>query len=255
MNTDLPRKTTIIQTVKFLAIWLGINVLAGALTGLASAPFGPHDKWEAQSMFLSQMLIGAGLFYFTATEFEIYPKTIARMFYVDKWKYSIAAIRYISLYIGVAIAMVALLAGGSTLLSAFLEGPGGKPWILSHADVSQDFLTFNRIWPSPPGFIFYFLTVSLAVPVVEELFYRRVLFSELRQGFGVSMSILISSFIFGLFHSNIIVSGITGAYLAYVYEKEKSLPINILLHSFFNAFTILLMVGLRYLQPHILGKV
>jgi len=236
-------------------IWLGINVLAGALTGLASAPFGPHDKWEAQAMFLSRVLVGVGLFYFTVSEFKIYPKTVARMFCVDKWRYSIVAIKYLSLYIGVIIVMVALLVGGSTLLSAFLEGPEGKPWILSHADVSQDFSTFNRIWPSLPGFIFYFMTVILAAPVIEELFYRRVLFSELRQGFGVSMSILISSFVFGLFHSNIIVSGVTGAYLAYVYEKEKSLPINILLHSFLNAFTVLLMVCLRYLQPYILGKV
>lgn len=248
-------KTAIIQTAKYLIIWLCLNVVAGALTGLIIAPFGPYAKLEAQSIFLSLIFTGAGLFYFTGSEFKISPGSIVRMFYGDRRKCFTVALKYLSLYIGALVVIVVLLVGVSTLLSALLEGSEGKTWIFSHAGVSQDFLIFNRIWPSLAGSVFYFLAVSLVAPVVEELFYRRVLFSELRQGFGFLISMGISSLVFGLFHSNILISGITGAYLAYVYEKEKSLPINILLHALLNAFTILLMISLRCLQPYLLGKV
>lgn len=255
MNTEYSYKAPLLRVIKLLTIWVGINVLAGAVTGLISAPFGPYDKWEAQSGFLSVIFIGVGLFYFTASEYKIYPRTIARMFYIDKWKHFIVAFKYLSLYLGAFVTIVAVLVGLSTLFPAFLEGHEGNTWILSQAGGSSDFLTFSRIWPSLSGLLFYFMGASCVVPIIEELFYRRVLFSELRQWTGFFTSMLISSFIFGLFHSNVVISGITGVYLAYVYEKEKSLSVNILLHSFLNTFAILLMTGLRYLQPQMLGNV
>ena len=73
-----------------------------------------------------------------------------------------------------------------------------------------------------------------------------MLFSELRKHFGFLISMLASSFIFGVFHASVVVAAMNGAYLAYVYEKRK-LPANIILHSQLNMFSIVLMIVIQKL--------
>ena len=53
-----------------------------------------------------------------------------------------------------------------------------------------------------------------------------------------TLTLLISSVFFMAVHPNILLGAIGGIYLGYVYEKGKSLPANILLHSAVNLTVI-----------------
>lgn len=81
-------------------------------------------------------------------------------------------------------------------------------------------------------------------PVVEEVFFRRIVFVTLRLRKGFWFSAFWSSLIFSLFHglaAPVILP--IGLYFCWVYERERRLSINILLHSLVN----LSMIGLKVL--------
>lgn len=86
---------------------------------------------------------------------------------------------------------------------------------------------------------------GFAAPLGEELLFRGVLYSFLRERWGVWLSVLVSSFLFGLIHGNIAV-GLTGFLLgivaAIVFECSKSLWTAVIVHSINNS----LKIGLLY---------
>jgi hypothetical protein len=87
---------------------------------------------------------------------------------------------------------------------------------------------------------------GFAAPFGEELFFRGVLYSMLRERWGVWIGVLVSSFLFGLIHGNLAV-GLTGFLLgiltALVFEYSKSLWTAVLVHTLNNSIKI----GLLYL--------
>lgn len=89
----------------------------------------------------------------------------------------------------------------------------------------------------------YFINLCLLAPVVEEIFYRRFLYISIRSKTNVFWGCLISSTIFGMIHpSYIIITTIIGVYLSLVYEKEGSLPVNMILHGSINFIYILIQI-------------
>ena len=144
---------------------------------------------------------------------------------------------------------VGVLVGAFAILDAFFKTSGGHSKMLGGG---KDILRLTALSSSAPGGVALFLlSTCISAPIIEELFYRRLLFSELRKYFSFLISMLASSFIFGIFHASIVIAVINGAYLAYVYEKKESLPVNIILHSLLNLFSILLMVGIKKLWVYI----
>lgn len=87
---------------------------------------------------------------------------------------------------------------------------------------------------------------GFAAPFGEELFFRGVLYTMLRERWGIFLGVVVSSLLFGLIHGNLAV-GITGFLLgilaAIVFEYSNSLWTAILVHSINNAAKI----GLLYL--------
>lgn len=80
-------------------------------------------------------------------------------------------------------------------------------------------------------------------PVVEEVFFRRLVFVTLRLRKGFWFSAFWSSLLFSLFHglaAPVILP--VGLYFCWVYERERRLPVNILLHSLVNLSMIALKV-------------
>ena len=75
----------------------------------------------------------------------------------------------------------------------------------------------------------------IAGMVAEELLFRRILFAALRARKGFWASALISGLAFALFHGKtaLLVFPV-GVYLCWVYERERRLPVNILLHGLIN---------------------
>ena len=67
---------------------------------------------------------------------------------------------------------------------------------------------------------------GLLVPIAEELFFRGVLYTWLRDSFGIWIAIPGSALVFGLLHGEISVAGATfvmGLVLAWLYERSNSL--------------------------------
>lgn len=86
--------------------------------------------------------------------------------------------------------------------------------------------------------------IALAVicaPIMEELIYRGIVYNRVKTGFSARSSMVISAFLFGVLHGNIVqlaYAFILGWVLAYVYEKSGKLWLSILGHIAANGVAI-----------------
>lgn len=107
--------------------------------------------------------------------------------------------------------------------------------------------------------VLFFLTsvvVVTCVPIVEELLFRGLLQSWLKNRFKSSkLAILLTSLTFALFHFST-TQGITNiellselfllsCFLGFLYERQRSLWTSIGLHAFFNAVSLLLLIDFQ----------
>lgn len=87
----------------------------------------------------------------------------------------------------------------------------------------------------PAGIFWFHICASLAAPVFEETLFRRILYVWCRQRMPFGTSLAINAVVFGLVHGvTAVQTGVVGILLCIAYERERSLPVNILLHSFIN---------------------
>lgn len=94
------------------------------------------------------------------------------------------------------------------------------------------------------GALSMILLGGLVVPFAEELFFRGLIYSWIRDRLGVWMGIGISALIFGLIHLELSVAGtafILGLLLAWIYERSGSLWPAVLIHAMNNTVQILLL--------------
>lgn len=82
------------------------------------------------------------------------------------------------------------------------------------------------------------LTVGILAPVLEELFFRKWIIDRMRQ-YGEKICIILSAFMFALFHMNFsqfFYAFAVGLILAYIYCRSGKIWIPMLLHAIFNCF-------------------
>ena len=95
--------------------------------------------------------------------------------------------------------------------------------------------------------ILMLLLAGFIVPFGEELFFRGILYTFLRERWGIWVAVFLSSFMFGLIHGNLAVAltgfllGVTAAIL---YEYSKSLWTAVIVHVINNSLKIALLYGL-----------
>ena len=96
-----------------------------------------------------------------------------------------------------------------------------------------------------------FLIVGLLAPAFEELFFRGIVFGELKDAGSFLFANIIQSVLFGVMHMNIIqglYAAVVGFILGFIYYKTKNLYLTILTHIVFNASNILVTEYLFYAQ-------
>ena len=84
-------------------------------------------------------------------------------------------------------------------------------------------------------------TIGILVPIAEELLFRGVLYSWLRQRLSILPCTLISAALFALAHGNrqmVIQIFIVGIVLALIYEKSRSIIVSGLVHMTVNTFSL-----------------
>lgn len=101
-----------------------------------------------------------------------------------------------------------------------------------------------------------FVVAALVAPLVEETFFRGVLYQWLRGRLGIAPAVLLSGLLFGAAHlaggigglwKLIPVLAVMGCFLAVIFQRSRSLFASMLLHGTNNALAIVaLLVGLSH---------
>lgn len=130
-------------------------------------------------------------------------------------------------------AFLCVLSGAllSLLSGLFLKAAGGADYAAAEGN-----LLTGTIWLE--------LVVLLAAsPLLEELFFRGVLYQRLKELFSPACSAVISAALFGLYHGNLsqgIYGFFMGLLLAYSMEKCQTVQAPIVLHMAANLSALLL---------------
>lgn len=91
------------------------------------------------------------------------------------------------------------------------------------------------------GFALIIFSYCLLVPVMEEVFFRRLLYVSLRQRYSLFRSLLINSILFGLIHPDSVLFTILFSFIqCCVYERFGRVSINITSHLIFNSVILTL---------------
>ncbi|XZM35290.1 lysostaphin resistance A-like protein (plasmid) [Clostridium perfringens] len=78
------------------------------------------------------------------------------------------------------------------------------------------------------------ILIVLLAPILEELIFRGVLLNRLHKWFNTTISIIISSMLFGILHDDIIGAFIFGICMCILYLKTKNILVPIYVHFFNN---------------------
>ncbi len=109
---------------------------------------------------------------------------------------------------------------------------------------------------TPLSELVMFLLAGLVIPFAEELFFRGVLYTWLRQHFGFWVSALASAIIFGAAHGDIAIAAgvaVMGVLQAWVFERSHSLWTTFLIHAINNSFKLILLYTLLALGLKLTG--
>ena len=96
--------------------------------------------------------------------------------------------------------------------------------------------------------ILSFVSVVLVAPLTEELMFRGLIYTRLRLMLKAPYTILITAFLFGLFHENLlqfIYAFVIGLILAYMMEAYRNLWAPIMVHAAANLISWLLTYAVQ----------
>jgi membrane protease YdiL (CAAX protease family) len=101
--------------------------------------------------------------------------------------------------------------------------------------------TIGRLQETTPELVLTGFALSLCAPVVEEIFFRGLLYGALRSRLNAAPAILIGGVLFGAVHATtyplntLPVKAVAGVLFCWLYERTGSLLPGIMLHCFIDA--------------------
>lgn len=240
-NTSCPAELETKITVNPLSlvgaggvIWVLASIIAFAVL----KPFLPAKEWADVYAAVAKFISAMCLAYF-AKEVGINISAVLRDWWRNRAQHLQIVIRYFLVYAGflllilgaLAVALISLEKTG--LIAPALIDLAGNTEL--NGKMAQLRVIMER---SIPRFAISLLSMCVLAPVIEEVYFRRFLFVSLRKKVNFVPALLISSILFMAVHPNLALGAVGGIYLGYIYEKGKSLPANILIHSVVNFITI-----------------
>jgi uncharacterized protein len=127
------------------------------------------------------------------------------------------------------IAAISLYFLIASLVSYFMDMAPVQKFIPDYEKVVQSLMNGN--------IIITVLCVGIVAPLFEEIFFRGLIFNELRENIPIVPAVIIQALFFGLFHGNLIQGAyafVIGIVFALAYIWTKSLWASILLHFLYN---------------------
>lgn len=157
------------------------------------------------------------------------------------WRRNLAAdalkgLKYFAGYLLVLAAVVAVMFAAYLLFGEKTVETAAGPMIARGA---KEAAMFQTAAASPLRLLLAALGACVLAPVVEELFFRRIFYTTVRARNGFWFSAFWSGLFFALGHGWAAPALLpVGMYFCWVYEKERRLPVNIILHSLVNVLMI-----------------
>lgn len=118
--------------------------------------------------------------------------------------------------------------------------------VLANVDlVSDSVKTFDSTFATATSshmYLWTFLSVALLGPIIEEIIFRGVLFTELNRYFSGTMVVFITSIYFGLWHSNpiqMVYTMILGVILGLSYVATRNMWFPLMIHLLNNMLSTL----------------
>ena len=127
-----------------------------------------------------------------------------------------------------------------TLLVYVLDTIGTAVWL--HFVQSEPLPVKTEYGATVLGFMLAYLGIAVLAPVVEELFFRGILFQGFSQSFGPLWGGVTSAAVFTIFHVDPHVFGRifwTGILFAFLFYKTKSLWPSIVCHFIVNSLAVI----------------
>lgn len=98
--------------------------------------------------------------------------------------------------------------------------------IIPFSESMQNSFTDSYSALSAGNAVISFISVAILAPIVEEVFFRGLIYTRLKSGMNKIAAAVISSLLFGVMHGEIIwmlIGFISGLALVWIFEKTKSL--------------------------------
>lgn len=109
------------------------------------------------------------------------------------------------------------------------------------------------------GFLVTLIGAGILVPIAEEMYFRGALFTWFRARFNFPLAMLASSFLFGLAHIDtaavVASSFVFGLVAAYMFERQKTLWVPILMHITSNSFAVIFIYATLAIAPDVFRQV
>lgn len=154
------------------------------------------------------------------------------------WKAIGKALCYFVLYFGMQILLgigIGLVIG---IQSAITIMSGGEmPSMQEMTQLITENTSLIAMLSNLLTIVFLLISTVIVAPITEELVFRGLIFTRLRQGMPQVLALLITCVVFGLLHGQPIwmaYAFLLGLLLNWVYIRYRSLLANIVLHVTFN---------------------
>lgn len=156
------------------------------------------------------------------------------MFVIRKQKVTkVLYLRKISGGTGISVAMMGF---GFNLLLGILINLLPEAWLESYEEAADTAFT-GEFW-------IIAIMVGIAAPVVEELVFRGLIYTRLKQGMPMVLAAVFSALWFGVMHGHplwVAYASLLGLVMVWIFERTKSLFASMLFHFGYNLVAVIEM--------------
>ena len=208
-----------------IAMIIGISLLGGLFLGLAFGIYGEEA--------LSTKLEGYYLLLFDAAVVAIVLLAYKPVFHFIKSIWDISVLKSGKTYLYLLIGFIFIALSQYLMLHVFsFESAAEQKKQLGSLGLQNSIQS-----------IIYVLSVAIITPVKEEILFRGILYRFLEKKYNFLVSIIISSFIFGILHGGLLITAtIMGMVFAMLYKKTQSIIPSIMLHIVWNLLVSISMI-------------
>ncbi len=191
----------------------------GNVSNFSKDVFAPSIAFNAGALVIQAALMTAPVYFFVLRRRRLPVSAIGFRPFHRRW-FTIVPV------------LALLLAVGGERIERLL----GKPL---DAPILQALAPEGFTWT---GMVVMLVVAGAIVPLAEEIFFRGVLYTWLRNRWGPAIGVIASSLIFGLFHMNlywIAFAAVLGVVLALLYELSNSIWPAVGLHAVYNSIGVI----------------